>query len=148
MTRKLWVGLLVCFAVPAYADIYKCVDADGHVTYSNIDTRGCKRLNLEPTSTSTPASSSPARQKSSATPTPGDFPRVDPLTQKARDSDRRVILDQELASEKAALQQARQELATQEAGNKGSDKLQAYRDRVSQHERNVDALTRELSNLR
>jgi hypothetical protein len=43
------------------------------------------------------------------------FPRVDTGTQKARDSDRRRILDEELASEQKALDAARRDLASQES---------------------------------
>jgi len=152
MTRKLLAGLLVCAAMPVWANIYKCVDADGRVTYSNIDTKGCKKLDIEGEPSASPAPA--VRSKAASAPTPGDFPKVDQATQKARDSDRKTILEQELASEKSALQQSRQELLAQEANGKaaadgkGGDRLQPYRDRVSQHERNVDAISRELANLK
>jgi hypothetical protein len=50
-----------------------------------------------------------------ANPSPAGFPRVQEDTQKARDTDRRHILEQELAGEQRNLEQARKELAEQEA---------------------------------
>ena len=155
-----FAGLLGLLApvVPAYADIYKCVDDGGHVTYSNVDKKGCKKMNLEPLSTipggSAPKAASP--RPGGATASPSAFPRVSDETQKKRDTDRRTILEQELASEEKNLEQAKKELVEQEAVRYGDernyqralDRLQPYKDRVALHERNVDSLKRELANLR
>jgi predicted nucleic acid-binding Zn-ribbon protein len=70
-------------------------------------------------------------------------------TQKARDGDRRHILEQELAGEQRNLEQAKKELAEQEATRGGpSDRAVPYRERVGQHERNIQAIQKELGNLR
>lgn len=129
--------------------IYKCVDAAGGTVISNSRLeKNCKAIVSAPEN-SLPA---PPRAKvpgASATPTPTGFPRVGEDTQKARDNDRRAILDQELASEQRSLETARRELAEQEAVRGGpSDRLMPYRDRVAQHERNIQAIQKELSNLR
>ncbi|MCL2636324.1 MAG: DUF4124 domain-containing protein, partial [Betaproteobacteria bacterium] len=105
---------------------------------------------------STPETSMPAppRPRSAANPTPADFPRVAEDTQKARDGDRRLILEQELSGEQRNLAQARRDLADQEglrqppATPAGVDRLAPYRDRVAQHERNIVAIQKELSGLR
>jgi hypothetical protein len=46
-----------------------------------------------------PSGGNGTKARAAATPTPGDFPRVSGNEQKARDSDRRAILDKELANE-------------------------------------------------
>ncbi len=143
-------------AVPAYADIYKCVDDAGRVTYSNVETRGCQKMNLDPISTIPGPKSSPSAKPAAATPTLPGFPKVDGDTQRKRDSDRRKILEQELSNEEKSLDQAKKELAEQEAVRFGDernyqkvlDRLQPYKDKVALHERNVEALKKELTNLR
>jgi hypothetical protein len=73
-------------------------------------------------------------------------------TQKARDGDRRHILEQELSGEQRSLDQARKDLAEQEAVRPGAadsrDRVAPYKDRVAQHERNIQAIQKELANLR
>lgn len=140
-----------------HAEIYKCVD-DGRVTYSNVQSKGCTRLNVGPVNTY-PAGKSSARNN----PTPGDFPKVDPGMQRSRDDERRRILDQELSSEEKALAASRQALADEEAeivrqrnisGFKAvplpeaNKRLQSYRDQAALHERNIEALRREIGQLR
>lgn len=70
--------------------------------------------------------------------------------QKARDNDRRHILEQELATERRQLEQARRDLAEQEAVRPAApaERLLPYRDRIGQHERNLQAIQKELSGLR
>ena len=143
-------GLL---AVPlARADVYKCVDDDGHVTYTNA--KPSPKANCTTLSRDQRVSTVPGR--AAATPSPAGFPKVDGDTQKARDNDRRKILDQELAAEQKSLEQAKKELAEQEAIRTGDernyqrvlDRLQPYKDRVALHERNIEALQKEIRNLK
>jgi len=148
MTRRLLALLLVLlpFGVSAQT-IYKCIDANGATTYTNsrLD-KNCKAIASGPENTM-PAP--PARPKASANPTPAGFPRVQEDTQRSRDSDRRHILDQELAAEQRNLEQAKKELAELEASRgANSDRASPYRDRVAQHERNIQAIQKELSNLK
>lgn len=152
-TRELFAvaALTLLTGAPAYADIFKCVGVDGHVMYSNMADKNCKKLSLEPVPSSTSASKSSAR-----TPSPSSFPKVDENSQKARDNDRRRILETELAAEQNNLEQARKDLADQEAIRSGGernyqrvlDRLQPYKDKVSLHERNIEAIQKEISNLR
>lgn len=149
MTRCALALLIAAAAVPASAQtIYKCVDANGGTLISNtrVD-KNCKAL------ASTPDSSIPAPPKgkpagAAANPTPAGFPRVQEDTQKARDGDRRHILEQELAGEQRSLDQARKDLGEQEGLRAPADRLAPYRDRVGQHERNIQAIQKELGNLR
>lgn len=156
----LLLAALLCSPL-ACADIFKCVDDAGHVTYTNSKTssRGCSVLARDQAVSSVPGSGRPAAQPmpaSGASSTGAGFPRVDVGTQKARDTDRRRILEDELASEQGALEAAHRQLGEQDDGRRGnerasqkmSERLQPFRDKIQLHERNVEALKREISNLR
>ena len=138
--------------MPVWADVYKCVDEDGHVTYTN--TKPSPKAKCTALSREQRVSTVPGRAAN--TPSPAGFPKVSGDAQKARDNDRRTILEQELAAEQKNLDQSKKELAEQEAIRTGDernyqrvlDRLQPYKDRVALHERNIEALKREIGNLR
>jgi hypothetical protein len=147
-------------ASPAWSQVFRCVDDDNRVTYSNdpasAKNKECSRLQLEP-ETVIPPARVPARTPGAASnPTPVDFPKVTSAEQKAKDNDRRTILSQELANEKTALEKARKDLEEQKAVRLGNeqnyqktlDRLQPYEEQVAQHERNIAALNKELANLK
>ena len=144
---------VILSASPAWADIYKCVDNAGHVTYTNqkSSAKGCSLLSKDQ-AVSTVSGPKPAARQA----TPSSFPRVDGDTQKQRDNDRRKILEQELSAEEGNLEQAKKELAEQEAVRSGDeknyqrvlDRLQPYKDKVALHERNINALKKEIANLK
>lgn len=135
-------------AAAAYADIYKCVDADGRVTYSNVQVKGCKKLDLEPLST-VPATKPKAAR-------PADFPKVDAKAQKERDADRRKILEKELAEEERLLADVKKEYNNGEPERLGGERnYQTYLERVQRlkgevgvHEANIHALKQELARLK
>ena len=138
---------LVPFAASAQT-IYKCTDANGSTTYASarID-KNCKVISSGPENSLPAPKAKPAG--AAANPSPAGFPRVGEDTQKARDGDRRHILEQELAGEQRNLDQAKKELADQEAVRGGpSDRAAPYRERVEQHERNIQAIQKELGNLK
>jgi hypothetical protein len=148
MTRSslaLFVALLPLTA--SAQTIYKCVDANGSTTYASarLD-KNCKAISSGPENAIPAPRAKPAG--AAANPSPAGFPRVQEDTQKARDGDRRMILDQELAGEQRSLEQAKKELADQQAAGSTGDRLAPYRDRVGQHERNIQAIQKELGNLR
>ena len=157
MRRRPIALLLTALAVPVSANtIYKCTDAGGGTLISNtrVD-KNCKAIVSSP-ETAFPAAPRPKAPSAASNPTPTNFPRVQEDTQKARDTDRRRILEQELAGEQRNLEQAKRDLAEQETPRPGEernsprafDRLQPYKDRVGQHERNIQAIQKELSNLR
>ncbi len=125
--------------------LYKCTDESGVVLYTNQKTtkKNCTVLSYQPPP---PAPAAATKPRAATTPTPGDFPRVSGSEQKARDGDRRAILDKELANELQNLEKARKVLF--DAGNQPPDKLQPLRDTVALHERNIESLKKELGNLR
>lgn len=146
--KYLAIALLVSLALPAQAEIFKCIESDGHVTYSNVPSKNCKTLNLDPVP--------PATRTAPKSASPSTFPKVDDTTQRARDSERRRILENELTAEQKNLEQAKKELAEQEAIRNGNeqnyqkvlDRLQPFQDKVALHERNIEAIKKEIANLR
>ena len=147
MRAVLTVMLVLAFA-HAGADIYKKVDEDGRVSYSNVPSKGAQKLNLEPLNTV--PSSKPNTQP------PGNFPKVDAETQKGRDNVRRQILENELAQEMMQREEAKKTLAEGEATRLGSernyqrylDRIQPLKDAVAEHQKNIDALKQELAGLK
>ena len=154
MTRSTLATLLAILALPATAQtIYKCTDASGGTLISNTRIeKNCKAIVSGPESTLPAPKSRPGASGAAANPSPAGFPKVQEDTQKARDGDRRHILEQELAGEQRNLEQARKELAEQEAlrtaGDNRQDRILPYKDRVGQHERNIQAIQKELGNLK
>ncbi len=138
------IALVLPFAAAANT-LYKCTDESGVVLYTNqkAPKKNCIVLSHQ---AAPPPATGAAKPRASATPTPGDFPRVSGNEQKARDGDRRAILDKELANELQNTEKAKK--ALQDAGNQPADKLQPLRDTVALHERNVESLKKELGNLR
>lgn len=131
------------------------MDDEGRVIYSNTPNnppKGAKKVRCfsDPAPRPAPQESKPqsgARE---------GFPKVDGQTQKKRDDERRRILEKELADEQQQLEAARQKLAEQEAIRTGDernyqrylDRVQPFRDAVANHERNIEAIRREISNLK
>lgn len=140
-----------------FTEIYKCVDDAGRPLYTSDkrDTEGkkCELVSREVNVVPAPAPPKPAAP--SAGRAPGAFPKESP-TARANARDRqREILEKELAAEVELLVQARQELSAQEAVRSGDERnyarvlerLQPFKDRVDVHEKNIEALRRELANL-
>lgn len=139
------IPLMLPFVADA-STLYKCTDDSGVVLFTN---QKAAKKNCTVLSQQTPAAapgSNGTRARAASTPTPSDFPRVSGNEQKARDSDRRAILDKELATELQNVEKAKKALF--DAGNQPADKLQPLRDTVALHERNVESLKKELGNLR
>lgn len=149
---------LACVTLQAQAEICIYVDEDGHVTYSNIASsppKGARKLRCFEDRRPQPAApAAPAAQRPAATPQQ-NFPRVDPDTQRSRDAERRRILEEELAAERQRLETARRTLEEQESVRYGNeqnyqrylDRVQPHRDAVANHERNIEAIRQEISNL-
>ena len=127
--------------------LYKCIDDSGVVLYTNqkSNKKNCTVLSQQMAAPPSQGNST-ARPRPVTTPTPGDFPRVSGQEQKARDSDRRVILDKELINEQQLADKARKDLL--DASSLAPDKLQPLRDTLALHERNIESLKKELGKLR
>jgi len=145
----------VAYGLSANAEIYKRVDDEGHVTYSSVPIKGAKKLHLAPLPTMAPPPKSSNNSE--------NFPRVNSETQSKRDDTRHKILDDELATEQKALEEARAKLKEGQDNpevykgangqtfrnvDKYEEKVKALQEEVTSHEKNVEALKTELSNLK
>ena len=155
--QYLLAAMLCACPMLGQAEIYKAIDADGHVTYSSAPIKGGKKIILEPLPTMVP----PARAHSAAS--PEGFPRVDGETQKGRDDTRRKILQDELSTEDKLLEEAKHSLKegvenpevyrgqdgkTYRNVAKYEEKVKTLSDQVDLHQKNIDALKTELSKLK
>lgn len=161
MKRQLVILLFSVVAIPALpafaqSEVYLCVDSNGNREYKNTGaTKGCKRVDL-PGVTTVPASTAKKTPPPTASAKPGDFPRVNDTVQKARDSDRKQILQDELRTEEQKLAAIRSEYNSGEPERRGDERnyakyqerTAALKDDLARTEKNVDALKRELGNLK
>ena len=131
--------------------LYKCTDGSGTVLYTNQKAakKDCTVISvmLPPAPRSEgPAAGAAPKRNGTAAPSPADFPKVSDNEQKSRDGDRRAILERELDAERGNIEKARQSLAA--APPPAADKAQTLRDTIALHERNVEALNKELAKLK
>jgi len=155
MKRILLTLFLSGFTVCAQATIFKCQIEDGSEVISNKRIgKSCRIVVIESDNVlPAPAGKQASAAKSSS---PAGFPKVSEDEQKSRDKDRKYTLEQELSSEQKDLKNARKDLAEQEtlrpkAGESpqsANERLQPYKDRIARHERNIDAINKELAKLK
>ena len=116
-------------------DTYRCATQSGAFSYFNVPGAGGDR--------STPRA-----------PTPAGFPRVDPETQKGRDGVRRKVLADELSTEEKLLAEMRLAYADGAPAPLPEERADAekYRSRIARlrqsltvHEKNIEALKKELA---
>jgi len=146
--------LLLCGTAHAQqsTEIYRCVDGDGrrHYTNSKKETAGMKCELVSSQINVAPAQRQPSAGRSPV------FPRESSSQSASARERQREILQRELTSEQQSLEQARQALAQQEAVRTGEERnyarveerLQPFKDTVQNHEKNIQALQRELGNLK
>jgi hypothetical protein len=150
------------------AEIYKRIDENGRIVYSNMKTPGATRLDISPEVNNIkderPRTTTNTAQHKPAS--PESFPRVDRQTQTQRDDKRKEILMSELEAEKEALAQAQQAYAEGESkpevyhkrnadGSistfrnmaKFNSKMDALKAEVESHQNNIHMLQKELSAL-
>jgi hypothetical protein len=130
---------------------YKCYTASGAFSYFNVP--DAVPRSPEPVSRRVPAPAS----ASSAQPAPSGFPRIDPATQRSRDDMRRKVLGDELATEERLLNEAKSAYGNgappplpeeQSDADKYRQRIARLRQSVDLHERNVEALRKELGNTK
>ena len=128
-------GTLPAVAAAQVTEIFKCVDPSGRPLYTSDkrDTAGKKcelvsrEVNVVPAQKFKPMAPN-ARAAAG-------FPKETPAEKQSAKGRQRDILEKELYAEQEALAKAQQG-------------LQPYKDNVETHEKNIEALRRELSNLR
>jgi hypothetical protein len=143
----------LALAVPAAADICKYVDREGNMHYTNVaPEKGWKKL-----SCGVGGAAAPGEKGAKSAPGPAGFPKVDTGTQKGRDDLRRKVLNEELATEERLLTEARIAYANgapqalpeeREIPQKYADRLAKLRQAVVLHEKNIEALKKELAATR
>jgi hypothetical protein len=137
-------------------EIYKCIDESGRPLYTNEkrDTAG-KKCELVSREVNVAPSPPPPKPGAGAARPQGAFPKESPAARANAKDRQREILEKELAAEAELLAKARQELAQQESVRSGDERnyarvierLQPFKDKVEVHEKNIEALRRELANL-
>lgn len=161
--NRLLSGLVLLVGVQAIAhaqgEVYLCVDDNGKKEYKNTGAvKGCKKVDLQGLTVipgpSLPASGKKTQGKPASS--PSDFPKVDEGTQKARDSDRKQILQEELKAEEQKLANLKKEYNNGEPERLGNERNYAkYQERtnmmkedISRTEKNIEALQREIANAK
>jgi hypothetical protein len=143
----------------AQGDVFLCVNDNGLKEYKNTgETKGCKRVDLQgvtmiPSPYKRPLVQTAAARASTA---PSDFPRIDSSTQKARDNDRMQILLDEMKTEERKLAELKKEFNNGEPERQGNERNYVkYQERVvlmkediNRTEKNIEALKREIGNLK
>jgi Domain of unknown function (DUF4124) len=154
-------GLMMHALAQAQSMVYKCVDERGRIEFTDTVRRGCKPLDLPGFIAAPPLRSAPPPPRAAngpalGSPAPASFPRVSSAEQRARDDDRRAILDEELRAEEKKLADLRRDFNNGEPERQGNEKNYAkyqaraaqMRDDISRSERNIEALKREIGNIK
>jgi hypothetical protein len=151
-------GILLALSGAAQAQqIYLCTDAEGRKELT--DSRkgsNCKALDLPNPSIAAPREGGRKGTPAAPAVAPANFPKVDTNEQKARDSDRRAILTEELNTENKKLAELRKEYNNGEPERHGDERnfvkyqerVAAMKDNIARSEKNVEALQREIANIK
>lgn len=167
MTNFVFQGAIAVLALlwctSAQAQIYRCLDANGRPLYTDTKVGKCQLIDTgyrapPAASAPIPAPRAPSASGASspAASTPSNFPRVDTGVQRERDGERREILGDELRIEERKLAELRKEFNNGEPERQGNERnyakyqerVAAMRDEIGRTERNIEALRREIGNIR
>jgi len=140
--------------------IWSCKDSNGrtHVTNLKEDTVGkeCRIVQQQRvTVVPAPAKSGGTKSSGAKSASPASFPKESAADRVASKAKQRETIERELSQEQGMLADARKKLSEQEAVRTGDEKnyakvlerLKPYQDTVEVHQKNVEALKRELNNL-
>jgi hypothetical protein len=155
----LLLPVLLGQAAPASADIHKCVDAEGLITFTDTPSRKFKQCTLlyrDPRNVEKPAPAAAERPRATgaaraadpvrANPGPDSFPRVDAREQRERDSKARQIVERELLLEQKLLEDTQRQLAA--VADRGTPRSRELQDAASRHERNIREIQRQLASMK
>lgn len=125
-------------------EIYKLVDKDGNITFTNRPTRHAQKVNLASFS-----GNANTRSADTVIQKPTSAPSIKSNAQKERDGTRRQILEKELHSENKLLSDTKQSLSqiSQSDDSLQDGKIAQLKSKLFLHQRNISALKKELSRL-
>ena len=134
-----------CGAHAQQDTMYKCIDERGNTTFTNTGgTKGCTKLNVDPVVI--PKYTPPKTALTNGAP---GFPKVDPATQKSRDTDRRRILEDELHDRQNRLADLKREYNNGEPERQGNERnYQKYLDRVEQLKNDIARTEGDIASIR
>lgn len=147
--------ILFTVASNAWAEIYKSIDAEGHITYSNLKSNSVHQLEIDSNAS---VIGKPSSNKRSVL--TDSYSKVDKDTQRQRDMKRQEILLNELSAEQSSLVQAKKAYAegventevfktpggsAKHNASKFQEKIQALQEEVSSHQKNVELLQKEIN---
>ena len=126
----------------AQANIYKHVDKDGNITFTNRRIPNAEKISIA--SYSRNSESNSIRLQSN-----GNAPRVKDKMQKERDTVRRQILQKELMSEEKHFTETQTylEQSSNTEANNSQEKIVQLKNKLFLHQRNITALKKELARL-
>lgn len=122
----------------AGTNIYKHVDKDGNITFTNRRISNAQKISIASFSRNTEQSGSQSKS------------RVKDTTQKERDTMRRHILEKELAAEEKLLSDTQRSLLQTNSileSNNYQEKSVQLKNKLFLHQRNITALKKELTKL-
>ncbi|PSJ18986.1 DUF4124 domain-containing protein [Nitrosomonas supralitoralis] len=146
-TRTLLILLIFILPVGfpqaiAGSEIYKFVDKDGNITFTNRRISNAEKISITSFSRNT-ISSQPKTSLNS------NLPRIKETAQKDRDGMRHQILKQELIAEEKLFNDTQKFLDEirnkPELNNSSQEKVVQLRNKLFKHQRNVAALKKELN---
>ena len=140
--RTLFIVLILLSSLPhaiAGTDIYKHVDKDGNITFTNRRINNAQKVSIASFSRNTVQSGSSSQSL-----------RVKDTTQKERDTMRRQILEKELMTEEKLFSDTQSSLL--QVGNhtessRHQEKIVQLKNKLFSHQRNIAALKKELAKL-
>ena len=165
----LFAAVVALPPMAALADIHRCIDADGLVTFTDSPSRKFKECTLLYRDVAPPAPRGPGAPAQAqgqgqgqaasrpradspgnvtrANPGPENFPRVERSEQRDRDLKARQIVERELTSEQRLLEEARRQIAAlgPAAADRTDPRVREWQGAVSRHERNIAEIQRQLA---
>ena len=136
-----FLGMNLTSVVHAGSTIYKHVDTDGSITFTNRPIKGAQTIQSTPNS---------SRSQTIAAMRPAHFPKASVHVQQKRDVKRRQILENELAEEMKLFSETRRfisQISNGEETHQQKDRMRRLHNKLQRHESNIASLKRELERL-
>lgn len=135
------LGTCMLSIAQAGSTIYKHVDEDGRIIFTNRPIKGAQKVQSSPNS---------SRSKAIVSVTPSHFPKVSVSAQQKRDVKRREILEHELADEMKLFSDTRRHISlvsNAQETQQQKERIKRLQKRLQRHESNIASLKRELEKL-